>query len=980
MKKLYLRIQALVLVILIIVTTFVVNPQQVQADATVTADEESIPDLSTAESQSDSEQPETEPEITENTDVFPESANEANPETDIIPVNESSDIALITEAGTDDKAPEPAVEPTTETETETNPSASPSEQTIDKVDEVDTSSGVDTVNEAEPLVSDTEEEPATESISECEDQSTESDVERSEEANEDMNLSIETTEPEQESEDVVTDNLADQNTEINVSAENSKGTRAYTDPTNFEFDPATGTITKYIGTDPIVNIPSSINGVKVKHIGDLAFAEKELTFVSLPYTIETIGESAFGWNSLSSITLPDSVTRIGDSAFDRNKLSSITIPAGVEKIAHYSFANNQLAEITLQNGVTEIDQWAFKNNKLKTVKIPDTVINIRHGAFQENLLESIELSAGITEIGSSAFEFNKLTNVEIPNSVTKIGHRAFRGNLLEHVTIPNNVKSIGNLAFSSNQLTSLTLGNSVVEIGDETFIGNNLTSVTIPNKVTTIGREAFSENELTSLTLGNSVVEIGDDAFFKNHLTNLTIPDSVKKIGKFAFMRNELSSLTLGRNVEDIGVNAFFHNNLENLTIPNSVKKLGVNAFKFNQLNTVTISGTIEAIMSLEDTIRVSNPSITKIKEICFDDGVTIRLNRYIKAGYNIRCAPTSSDDHIIEKSELPIYATGTIQGNYFNFTYNSQTAYVHKSAITTIPQPITGYTKSTANVRSSPNGNIIGSLSANERVSGTLSGNWVKFTYSGQTGYIYASLLKAPVTRYVKAGSNIRRTPTGTIIERLKMPIFVTGTIAGNYLKFIHKGQTAYVHVNLATTVSPPITGYAKQKINVRSAPNGSVIGSLSKGRKVSGSLVGNWVRFTYSGNNGYVYSSLLQADPVKLTCYVKAGSNIRSVSGGTIIARLKMPIFVTGTISGNTLRFTYKGKAAYVAMSVITSTSPPITGYTKSTVNVRSTPNGSVIGTLPANRKVSGVLVGQWVKFTYSGRTGYISASLLK
>ncbi|MGB4611011.1 MAG: SH3 domain-containing protein, partial [Saccharofermentanales bacterium] len=100
----------------------------------------------------------------------------------------------------------------------------------------------------------------------------------------------------------------------------------------------------------------------------------------------------------------------------------------------------------------------------------------------------------------------------------------------------------------------------------------------------------------------------------------------------------------------------------------------------------------------------------------------------------------------------------------------------------------------------------------------------------------------------------------------------------------------------------------------------------------------------------------------------------------GGTIIATLKMPIFVTGTIQGSYLKFIYNGKTAYVAMGLTTTTSPPITGYTKSAVNVRSSPNGSVIGSLPTNRKVSGTLVGNWVKFNYSGKTGYIYASLLK
>lgn len=333
----------------------------------------------------------------------------------------------------------------------------------------------------------------------------------------------------------------------------------------------------------------------------------------------------------------------------------------------------------------------------------------------------------------------------------------------------------------------------------------------------------------------------------------------------------------------------------------------------------------------------------------------------------------------------MPIHVRGTLKGNRFEFTYKGQNAYADPNCITSIriSPPLTGYAGSTTNIRNSPHGSVTGTLLRGHKVSGTLEVDWVRFTYSGTTGYVYAPMLQADpvnVTRYIVANSIIRSSPNGNIITTLKMPILVNGTLEGAWLKFSYNGNPAYVATGLTTTNNPAITGYAKSAVNVRNAPGGSVIGTIPIGRQVNGVLVGNMVRFTYNNKTGYIYASLLQSMPVKVTRYIVANSIIRSSPNGNIITTLKMPILVSGTIEGSWLKFTYNGSTAYAAMSVTTTTNPPVTGYTKSSVNVRNAPKGSVIGSLPANRQVSGVLVGNWVKFTYSGKTGYIYASLLR
>ncbi|MGI6579784.1 MAG: leucine-rich repeat protein [Saccharofermentanales bacterium] len=746
-KKLYMRIRAFVLVILLILTTLVIYPEQVLADTEVAADEE------TTQVAADEET----------------SQVAADEETTQVAADEE-----VTEIISNSENQNDSDQPGNEVETDTS---SALDEVIETTDEdVET---VEAGQESEEVVAETPDETELDPADEAE-QLTDTLKGKTNDQVPDHTLS---------------------------SAKQGTGAKNYTPEGDFEFDPATGTITGYIGESKDVSIPPSINNVEVKHIGDFAFSSKQLTSVTIPDGVTTIGNKAFRWNKLTNVTIPDSVTDIGESAFFSNEISGII----------------------LSNNITKLKEDVLRANLLTDVKIPDNVTEIQPGAFNDN----------------------QLTSVIIPDSVTRIEAHAFGFN-----------------------------------------------------------------PQLTQVTIPASVTHIGMDCFWGTGEIQTSIPDSIQKI-----------------------INA------ENQTI-------------------------------------VLDPSIAQIREHCFEPNASLLGNQYVKAYSNIR---RMSDGQIIEMLKMPIHVRGTLKGNRFEFTYKGQNAYADSNCITSIriSPPLTGYAGSTTNIRNSPHGSVTGTLLRGHKVSGTLEVNWVRFTYSGTTGYVYAPMLQADpvnVTRYIVANSIIRSSPNGNIITTLKMPILVNGTLEGAWLKFSYNGNPAYVATGLTTTNNPAITGYAKSAVNVRNAPGGSVIGTIPIGRQVNGVLVGNMVRFTYNNKTGYIYASLLQSTPVKVTRYIVANSIIRSSPNGNIITTLKMPILVSGTIEGSWLKFTYNGSTAYAAMSVTTTTNPPVTGYTKSSVNVRNAPNGSVIGSLPANRQVSGVLVGNWVKFTYSGKTGYIYASLLR
>jgi prepilin-type N-terminal cleavage/methylation domain-containing protein len=426
----------------------------------------------------------------------------------------------------------------------------------------------------------------------------------------------------------------------------------------FTFDSATNTITGYSTTNPLctldVNIPSKINGIDVKVIGNSAFLNKKLTNVTIPNSVTSIGNNAFDSNQLTSIaiptsvtsignhaffinkltsvTIPTSVTSIGNSAFNKNQLTSVTIPSGVISIGTYAFFANQLTSVTISNSVTSIGNAAFNNNKLPdaqafiyarntdgsindtrlvsyggitrgSVVIPNNVVYIEMEAFASNQLTGVTIPSSVTSIGDHAFSGNQLTSVTIPSSVTSISNHAFSNNQLTSITIPNSVTSIGDYAFFVNQLTSVTIPNSVTSIRYGTFNNNQLTSVTIPDSITSIGDYAFSNNQLTSITIPSSVISIGSRAFFINQLTGVTIPSSVTSIGKGAFNNNKLSdaqAFIYAKNADGSINNTMLVSyggiNRSNVVIPSSVTSIGDYAFYSNQLASVTIQSSVTSI------------------------------------------------------------------------------------------------------------------------------------------------------------------------------------------------------------------------------------------------------------------------------------------------------------------------------------------------------------------------------------------------
>ena len=215
-----------------------------------------------------------------------------------------------------------------------------------------------------------------------------------------------------------------------------------TDEACFEFDEESGKITGYKEIcDTEVNIPSKINGKKVKAIGSFAFARREITKVKLPEGLEEIGIGAFEDNLIEKVEIPKSVKEIKTLAFHKNKIKKLEIGENVTNIGMAAFNDNQMKEkqafiyMRTEKGINEEIVVSYAGKERKRVVVPEQATMLYVSSFADCGIEEIVLSDKLERIEGRALENNKLTSLRIPNSVIIINDGALSGNELKEIIV-----------------------------------------------------------------------------------------------------------------------------------------------------------------------------------------------------------------------------------------------------------------------------------------------------------------------------------------------------------------------------------------------------------------------------------------------------------------------------------------------------------------------------------------------------------------
>lgn len=222
-------------------------------------------------------------------------------------------------------------------------------------------------------------------------------------------------------------------------------------------------ITKYIGTEVDVVIPSVILGKEVTSIDKEAFSPfgeeggsplELIKSIKIPDTVVYIGNGAFTQcSSLEYIEFPDSVLETGEYLFTFcNSLKKVKFSDQMKTIEeNMLFGVSSLESVILPSGLETIEKYAFGETGIKEIIFPSSIESIGRGAFVRCInLQTISIPEGCIEIGKDAFrECTNVKTVTLPNSLKSIGDFAFFNcSNLEIINIPNSIENIGSNVFS----------------------------------------------------------------------------------------------------------------------------------------------------------------------------------------------------------------------------------------------------------------------------------------------------------------------------------------------------------------------------------------------------------------------------------------------------------------------------------------------------------------------------------------------------
>lgn len=220
-------------------------------------------------------------------------------------------------------------------------------------------------------------------------------------------------------------------------------------------------ITRYIGKEAEVVVPSNLDGMEVTSIGPFAFSYcDEITHVIISNGVKKIADYAFTvCVNLKEIDFSDSVTYIELGAFlNCQLLSKVDLPKNLEVIESFAFGGcKSLESVTIPDNAVSIKSSAFESEKLTKVFIPKNVKEIASGAFACcTALESISVDNnnefytskdGVLYNKSldTLVQYpsgNKNNEYRIPDGIKNILCNSVRCKNLEKIIIPKSVINI----------------------------------------------------------------------------------------------------------------------------------------------------------------------------------------------------------------------------------------------------------------------------------------------------------------------------------------------------------------------------------------------------------------------------------------------------------------------------------------------------------------------------------------------------------
>ena len=342
-------------------------------------------------------------------------------------------------------------------------------------------------------------------------------------------------------------------------------------------------VSKYIGTETNVSIPSEYKGGMVTEIATEAFFATKIIAIELPETLQKIGSRAFdNCHGLLSVSIPDSVSTVECEAFRYcTNLSTVHLGNSIEKIGYMAFDGCDSLEAVF---VESLDNWFSIE-----FDADGNPIEFADNFYIGNeLLTELIVPDNINVIKSFAFcGYEKLTKAVLGESVKTIERCAFSSCInLNEVIFNADLTSIEDAAFSNclnllyvNLESSLeTLGDSVFEIDSAKYYVSGERKFILPKSLKYVGYNCFYSNHSCVVDFSGTITDwcgiFFDNSPWRTGYYNLNyetiiyingeinynvyIPDEITNINPYAFCGWAwLKTISIPNSVSQIGERTF---------------------------------------------------------------------------------------------------------------------------------------------------------------------------------------------------------------------------------------------------------------------------------------------------------------------------------------------------------------------------------------------------------------------------------------
>lgn len=213
---------------------------------------------------------------------------------------------------------------------------------------------------------------------------------------------------------------------------------------NFEFNPETGLISAYIGTDVDVVVPREIDGVTV-----VGFANYNAFHSCQDYTDSSVETNQTEWVHLRTLVLPETIKELpGMMLAYCQQLETFVCYAPLESTGGNQFMLcRSLNNVIFVNGVREIDNYVFDSaGPLGNLYFGEHLVKIGQQAFNFAGLTSFVADAESVEYGAFT-ECQNLTSLHFTSKTKSFGENCI-------INCPN----LTEICFDGRDLTTSPMG------------------------------------------------------------------------------------------------------------------------------------------------------------------------------------------------------------------------------------------------------------------------------------------------------------------------------------------------------------------------------------------------------------------------------------------------------------------------------------------------------------------------------------------